>query len=150
MTDEELREALATIGIREQDLRAVLLLPLVEVAWSDGHIQQTERDVIRKIARSYGLVSTEGGEALAGWLAAPPSDEVRQLARRVVVALGARFQGPTADLGSFLIDSVEAHCEAVARAAGGLFGVAFTIGDDEREALREIREALRGPAPPAA
>lgn len=150
MTDEELREALATIGIREQDLRAVLLLPLVEVAWSDGRIQQTERDVIRKIARSYGLVSTPGAQALAGWLETPPSDEVRQLARRVVVALGTRFQGPTADLGSFLIDTVEAHCEAVARAAGGLFGVAFTIGDEEREALREVREALRGPAPPAA
>ena len=150
MTDDELRDALARIGIREQDLRAVLLLPLVEIAWADGSVHQTERDVILKIARSYGLVASPGAEALARWLEAPPAEEVRALARKVVVALGSRFQGPTADLGAFLIDSVESHCEAVARAAGGLFGVAFTVGDDERAALREVRAALRPSAPPAA
>jgi hypothetical protein len=150
MTDAELRDALARMGIREQDLRAVLLLPLVEVAWSDGRMHDTERAVILKTARSYGLVASPAAEVLAGWLAAPPSAETRQLAHRVVVALSERFQGPTADLGAFVLDTVEAHCEAVAAAAGGLFGVAFTVGDAERKALREIREALRPGAPPAA
>jgi hypothetical protein len=150
MTDAELRDALARIGIREQDLRAVLLLPLVEVAWSDGRVQETERAVILKVARTHGLVATPGAEVLAGWLDTPPSPEVRELAHRVVVALSARFQGPTADLGAQLLDTIEQHCEAVARAAGGVFGVAFTVGEDERAALRAIHEALRPGAPPAA
>lgn len=150
MTDTELREALARLGIREQDLRAVLLLPLVEVAWADGRVQDTERALILKIARGQGLVATPGAEALAKWLEAPPSPEVRQQARQVVVGLVARFQGPTADLGAGMLDTIEAHCEAVARAAGGLFSVAFTVGEEERAALREIREALRPGAPPAA
>lgn len=150
MTDAELRDALARIGIREQDLRAVLLLPLVEVAWSDGRIQETERALILKVARSYGLVATPGAEVLAGWLETPPSAETQALARQVVLALSTRFQGPTADLGAFVLDTVEAHCEAVARAAGGLFSIAFTIGEEERKALREIHEALRPGSPPAA
>ena len=130
MTDAELREALAQMGIREEDLRAVLLLPLVEVAWADGRMHETERAVILKTARTYGLVSSPGAQVLAGWLETRPSPEVQQLAHRVVVALSKRFQGPTADLGGFVIDAVEAHCEAVARAAGGLFGVAFTVGEE--------------------
>jgi hypothetical protein len=150
MTDAELRDAMAQMGIREEDLRAVLLLPLVEVAWADGHMQETERAVIMKTARTHGLVSTPGAEVLAGWLETPPSAEVQQLAHRVVVALSKRFQGATADLGAFVIDSVESQCEAVARAAGGLFGVAFTVGEEERTALRKIREALRPERAPEA
>lgn len=93
MTDAELREALAQIGIREQELRAVLLLPLIEVARSDGRMQETERAFIQKTARTYGLVSSAGAEVLAGWLDKPPSPEIQQLARKVVVALSARFEG---------------------------------------------------------
>lgn len=51
-------------------------------------------------------------------------------------------------MGSFVIDSIESQCEAVARAAGGLFSVAFTVGEEEKKALRAIREALRPGSPP--
>lgn len=139
MNDSELAMALEKLGIGPESLSAVMLLPLVQVAWADGRIQPAERLRIAEIARGYGL----GGGAWERWLTERPSEEELLLGRRVLVALALRHRGPSADWGPQVLREVEQQCVDVARAAGGLFGVAFSTSDGERQALSQIAATLR-------
>lgn len=143
MTDAELTAALARLDVEAEDPRAALLLPLVEVAWADGRVQEPERARILEIARSYGIVGGRSEETVRRWLSARPDPELAALGHAVVVALARRHRGPSADWAPDVLDRLEEQCLDVARAAGGLFGLAFATSREEREALGAIRGALR-------
>lgn len=143
MTDEELVAALEQLGVDPADPRAALLLPLVEVAWADGRIQEPERVRILEIAKGHGVVGGRSEETVRLWLSARPAPELLRLGREVVVALGHRHRGPSANWSPDALARMEAQCLDVARAAGGLFGLAFATTAEEQAALTAIREALR-------
>ncbi|HHO50786.1 MAG TPA: TerB family tellurite resistance protein [Deltaproteobacteria bacterium] len=147
MTDGELTTALANLGLNRSNYRAVALLPLVEVAWADGRIQRAERELIARIAQRYGL---EPGDAwLERWLERRPSATLFLAVRTVLLALmSRRGQDPgTPDDPVALL----ALCLRVAEAAGGLFGLAFTVSPRERACIEEIASHLvLGPALPEA
>ena len=138
MTDAELADALASLGIGSSR-RLVALLPLVQVAWADGNIQASERKLLRSIARRYDLDEDER-TCLDQWLAVRPDEEAFLTARRVLIALLERDPNP--EKASDAARSVIAMCESVARAAGGLFNLLFTVDQNERKMLREIAQAL--------
>jgi DnaJ-domain-containing protein 1 len=141
MTDEALTEALAQLGIGPDTLRAVLLLPLVQVAWADGRIQQPERSRIQELARGFGLAR---GQAWERWLESRPDDATLELGRRVLAALALRHRGGDPAFRPEVLEDVEQHCLDVARSAGGLWGIAFSVDAREREALAQIGAALHG------
>jgi hypothetical protein len=143
MTDAELVSALERLGVEPEDPRAVLLLPLVEVAWADGRIQEPERLRILEIARGYGVVGGRSEGTLRAWLSTPPTPELAALGHDVVVALARRHRGPSADWDPDTLDRLEEQCLDVARAAGGLFGIVFATSAEESRALSAIRGALR-------
>lgn len=147
MTDGELTTALANLGLNRSNYRAVALLPLVEVAWADGRIQRAERQLIVRIAQRYGI---EPGDAwLDRWLKRRPSATTFLAARTVLLALMSRKgQDPgTPDSPAALLDL----CVRIAEAAGGLFGLAFTVHPNERACIEEIAAHLTlGPALPEA
>ena len=51
MDSHSLYEMLRYMGLRRASAPVLSLLPLIEVAWADGVIQQGERDLILSIAR---------------------------------------------------------------------------------------------------
>ena len=59
MTDEQLVRALNDLGLDEQSYRALVLLPLVRVAWADGAIQEPESTdgALAKRVRYLGYIS---------------------------------------------------------------------------------------------
>ena len=89
MDDADLARDLKQLGIDRKTLRALPLLPLVQVAWADGRIQDAERGLIREVARRYGL---EGEErvVLERWLARRPTADEFERARKVLVTLWRR------------------------------------------------------------
>jgi len=144
MTDDELRRALGRLGVDAHSLRALPLLPLVQVAWADGRVQRAERGLIHEVARKYGL-GDAGMALLDRWLDVRPSDKSFLLARRVLLALWARDR----DRGEApeSLDGVIRMCMCVARVAGGLFGLAFTLDRRELDLIGEISQSLQlGPA----
>lgn len=142
MTDAELHKALADLGIDRDTWRAALLLPLVQVAWADGAVQPAERVHILEVADRSGLLETPAGEVLHRWLDHPPTPETLVLGRQVLTALVQRHRGPGAELDASDLRALEAQCHEVARAAGGLFDLMFTVDRRESEAIREIAAAL--------
>lgn len=141
-TDKELVSALHGLGLDEENIRAIVLLPLVEVAWADGRIGESERRLILDIARKRGVLDGEGAPVLESWLRYRPSDRYLERGREVLVELGARGHDGAGITPQTLTEVVN-FCEQVARAAGGVLGRAFkSVGAEERAALTEIAEAL--------
>jgi hypothetical protein len=146
MTDHELVAALSEIGIAPESWRAVALLPVVQVAWADGEVQAPERKRILELATSYGLLDGPAADVVRGWLADRPDERTLALGRQALVALVHRHRGPGSELGPEALADVARHCEEVARAAGGLFDIVFTVDAREREAIAQVVRALQAEA----
>jgi hypothetical protein len=145
MDDRELLIALEGLGLGRDNHRAVLLLPLIEVAWADGRIQRAERRRLSAIAKRYGISTTEGW--LDRWLARRPSKKTFLAAHTTLLALMARHKEDLAPIET--LDSLLDLCLEVAEAAGGLFGLAFTVTRSERECIEQIASSLAlGPSLP--
>lgn len=143
MTDRELLDTLHALGVDETSWRSVVLLPLIHVAWADGAVQGPEVRLIREIARAWGLAEGPTGAVLDRWLAVRPSDDVIARGRTALVQLANRHRGLGSELPDDVLETVEAFCLGVARSAGGLFHVLFTVDARERAALEEIAGDLR-------
>ena len=143
MTDSELIDALHYLGIDETNCRIMVVLPLVQVAWADGKVQPEERDAIVEIAKVEDLVHGDGEKVLDGWLAHSPTQEYFSRGHEVLVELARRGGGMGSKVTPDTIDSIIVYSENVAKAAGGLFGVLFTVDAREKRALKEIAEALK-------
>lgn len=143
MDDRELVESLHYLGIDENNCRVIALLPLARVAWADGGVQPAERVAILKIATDGGFVDAETQRTLEGWLTNAPSDTYFTRGSEAIVALAKRGGGHPSNVDAATIDAVLGYCETVARAAGGLFGLAFAVSTTERQAMADIAQALR-------
>ena len=123
--------------------RVVSLLPLVYVAWADGKIQKSERDVILRIARENGLLAHGGEDALARWLTDPPTRQQLQADLAALNELARKDRGPlTGASGADEEQLLLAWCQDVADAAGGMLGLGRARTDAETAALKTIAATL--------
>jgi len=132
----ELEAGLQALGMTRQSWRALPLLPLVSVAWADGHVQDGERAVIERLARDFG-VDDDGMMLVTNWLAHPPTPEAAETGRHLLVQLCR--SGGIAD--EDLLDDVVQFAHEVARAAGGFFGFG-SIDRTEADAIDALASAM--------
>lgn len=145
MDDAELMSSLQALGLDSETYRAVALLPLIEVAWADGRVQRAEKRRILQIAKGYGMMPAPGW--LDKFIRRKPSTKTFLAARTALLALMARSGHGGAPVES--LDQLLDLCLWVAKAAGGLFGLAFTVERSERECIEQIAASLSlGPALP--
>lgn len=132
MNDRELTDELQAFGIDAGSRDALVLLPLVWVAWADGVIDAAERAVILSVAEAHVHLGAEGARTLGNWLAFQPDRARVERAAALLVALDHRVRGrEREDLVDF--------CRRVAEASGSLFG---RVGAPEREAIELVAHSL--------
>jgi len=135
MDDAELVRELHFLGVDEHTWPVLALLPLIQVAWADGEVQQAERALILEVAdREYAL-DARGHQALENWLTHSPTEQYLQRGRDAARLLAER--NPDIVVADTLLD----QCQAVARAAGGLFGFR-SVDAREQAVLDELAETL--------
>ena len=61
ITDEDLSNRLGALGITPETLPVLHLVPLLQVAWADGEIQDDERGLLLKAGEAHGV--TDGPAA---------------------------------------------------------------------------------------
>src|SRR5690349_4420588 len=71
----ELERTLAGLGLTPSTYRALMLLPLVYVAWADGTVQNVERELILKFAGQRLHLTPETMKVIEGWLEKTPTKE---------------------------------------------------------------------------
>lgn len=138
----ELVEALSKLGIDEENYRVLSLLPFVLVAWSDGKVQRAERSRIIELASANGFLPGGGEKLLEDWLNDQPLPEYYNLGFKVLIELARRERGLGADINADSLRELVDLSVDVARAAGGLFGQAWSVSASEKDALDSLGTIL--------
>lgn len=141
MTDR-IFKVLDALGLDHESYRAILLLPLIEVAWADGEIQAPERETILGYGEGNQLLAGRAHDVVQDWLTNRPSDDFFERGRAVLVELAHDKEGLGRDIGFGAVDAVVEYCEVVAESSGGLFGMFFQTSQSETLAIRKIAEHI--------
>jgi hypothetical protein len=135
----DLADMLARLGFTRETVPALLLLPMVHVAWSDGTVDAEEASAIAELGRRSGLLPTEAcSDLLQGWLS-ERSDPIVMEANLDLLSLLFASVGDELPVS---INDVLELAEAIGKATGGVFGSFFRISSAEKAALAEIRTRL--------
>lgn len=146
--DAEVVHQLAEAGFDSDTFRALYLVPLIQVAWSDGAVSRLESERILEIARLHGIAADSAAHArLAAWLRERPSDHFFQVCVRGIRAmLGHR---PRAEARALRRD-LAWYCDRIASASGGFLGLGPRISREEESLLKRLAAELHERHPVAA
>src|SRR5262245_47456817 len=139
VADAAILNDLLALGYSTDTLALLYLVPLVQVAWADGHVSDREQKMIQDIALARGIHHDSTiGQQLQRWLTHRPSDADFDRTIRVIVALlKARSDAERATSEQDLLS----FCMAVADASGGILGLG-RVSAGEKQLLARIASEL--------
>jgi hypothetical protein len=137
---DEILEKLCALGINSDTWTAVSIAPLVEIAWADGKIDDTERRAVLSGAEANGIVSgSPGYQLLEGWLAHRPDGRLLEVWGTFIVGLCAQLgESERASLKQQILG----RARSVAEATGGFLGLGNKISTEEEIILAELAKAF--------
>jgi hypothetical protein len=141
MDPQEIVQTLADLGMDRQSRQALLLLPLVRVAWADGKIKDAARTLILRFADDRAKLGEEGALLLADWLRYAPSARYFQTGQKLLRAL---LDQRSPDVDEKILAEMLTTARQVAKSTGGWFGFG-RISAEESRALDEIEASLKRP-----
>lgn len=140
ITDDEVLSHLDALGIECDTLAALSLVPLVEVAWADGDLDDKERATILDAAHDVGIYEASAAWALLrNWLAVEPGFEILSAWNEYVTALCRTMDQEKKEKFK---QSLMGRSRAVAEASGGIIGIGNRISETERCVLEELEHVF--------
>jgi inorganic pyrophosphatase/exopolyphosphatase len=139
MSDDAVLDQLVALDLRSNTIAALSLVPLIQVAWADGAIQDNERVAILQGAHGKGLEEgTDGYALLQTWLKNKPSDELFTAWEAYIKALAAQLND---EQNRLLKNQIVGFAKMVAAAAGGILGFG-KVSATEEAVLHRIEAAF--------
>ena len=115
--DQELLDRMLDWQIEPETLEVLLLVPLVEIAWANGRVDERQRKAVLVAARQKGLQEdSPGDQLLRNWLTTKPPGELLDTWKKYVNTLAQRM---TRDKLQALRDDTMDRALFVAEAAEG-------------------------------
>jgi hypothetical protein len=141
--DPELLNRITDLGVTLETGPALLLAPLVQVAWAEGKVTGREERAVLAIAEERGVAKgSPSHKKLEEWLATRPSDALFTAA---VEAIRLGLSVCPEDERNERIKGMVALCRQVAGSSGGLareLGLTDGIQEEERAILEAIAKRL--------
>ena len=139
ITNEAILERLVHFNVRPETLAALALVPLIEVVWADGEVDEKERATVLAHATSQGIApgSIEHG-LLERWLAHRPEASLLDAWRHYVRGLCERLSPHERD--AFKQELLR-DVHKAANASGGLFGLG-KISSQETQVLARLESSF--------
>jgi tellurite resistance protein len=140
ITDDALLDKLVALNLQGETLAALSLVPLVVVAWADGHIDSRERAAVLSAANSEGLHKEETSyQLLEQWLANPPPPDMLVKWRAYIQALSATLDNEARQtLKSAILD----RAREIANVAGGFLGIGSRVAKAEKVVLEDLARSF--------
>ena len=137
--NEAILDKLLQLGIRAEVVAALALVPLVEVAWADGSIDQRERREILERAEKSGIAVGSADHALLqSWLERRP--EPKLLSAWIHMVEGLCEHMTPEQVRALRADLIE-RARAIASASGGVLGVG-KVSAAEADMIRQLESAF--------
>lgn len=137
--DEAVIEELLNVDIHPGMIRAITLVPAIQVAWANGFVEQKERDAVLKAALECGITSeSTTGVLLASWLEEKPSPDLFRAWKDYI-----RSMHDILDIASYrhLHQNAIETARRIAEAAGGILGI-HAVSVAEERVIRDVEEAF--------
>ena len=143
ITDEAVLDKLLDLKVTPGILASMAAIPLVEVAWADGHVEDKERTAVLDAARSveFGKDKVDF-PLLESWLEKRPSPQLLQAWTHYVQGLAAAMEPHELEqLRHGLLD----RARRIAEAAGGLLGFGKISASEQAVLDRMARAFSKNP-----
>ena len=140
VTDERVLDRLVELNLNGELMAAFNLLPLVEVAWADGEVDDREVRAVLSAAEQHGCPPGSNAYTLLETrLREGPVKEARKVWFLYAETLKNTLSPQ--QLAEFRKDLVET-CLQVAETSGGLLNLVFKVSANERQIIEAIERAL--------
>jgi DNA-binding phage protein len=140
LQDESLLDRLVALQVVPESLSALLLVPLVEIAWADGIVHQRQREAVFAAAQQAGILRGSVAYAtLERWLSSRPSPELLKVWKDYVHAKAQLMDRSALEA---MRNDIMDRALFVAEAAGGIFGF-HKVAREERAKLDELGVLLK-------
>ena len=140
VTDEMLLDRLVELNLCGESMAAFNLLPIIEVAWADGKVDDREVAAVLQAAEKQGLQpGSKAYDMLETRLREGPSKEARKAWFHYAAEL-RKVLSPK-ELEQFRKDLVDI-CWHVAETSGGFLNIAFKVSPNERKVIEAVEKAL--------
>jgi hypothetical protein len=138
--DDAFLDHLLDIGLTPETVLALVLVPLLMVAWADGKIDRREREALLKAAAERGVApGSLPHQMLQKWLEHRPDSSLFEAWKRYARAVwGTLGETQRRAVQVRMVDLAR----GVAEAAGGFLGLGSKISDVERAVLDEVEAEL--------
>lgn len=141
ITDENILNAVETLKFDDTTVAVLELVPMLDVAWSDGVVSRAERDLILAIAREDNVAPNSSADNfLTACMQECPSAESFVQTLKVLRNIFGCLPASERDTRrAKLLD----RCARVASASGGCLGLIDPVSSIERARLNEIASTLQ-------
>ena len=139
ISDAGVLDKLLDLGVQPGMAAALSVVPLVEVAWADGSLDDKERQAVLARAREAGFApGSDEFIQLESWLShKPPASLLRAWAYLVEGMCGQMTRAEVSAMKAKLLE----QARSVAGASGGVLGVR-TVSPAESDAIRRLESAF--------
>lgn len=148
LSDDEVLLALQQLGYTSETSALLFLAPLVQVAWAEGRVSSSERELILEAAATQGI--GPGSEAylkLLEWLSERPAEELLEGSLRLI---GSMLHQMSPDEREARKYELLLFATQVAEASGGVMGfvgLGNRICREEEAMLERIVTTIDEPPP---
>ena len=140
VADQQILKDLKELGYNRDTVTLLHLVPLLQVAWSDGSLAAPEVEQLRAAAWARGIEeNSPAHQQLEEWLRLRPDDTFFERTLRVVADL---LQGLPADQRKAGTGDLLSLSSQIASASGGILGLGSKVSGAERRALEKIAAEL--------
>jgi len=138
--DEAVLDLFVELGVSPETVAALATAPLVEVAWSDGNLDDKEREALLEAATQYGAgEGTATRRLLESWLQQKPDESLLQAWSEYIAAVVAENSPETVEaIRMGLLN----RARSVAEATGGFLGLGSKISNSEAAVLDRLAAAF--------
>jgi hypothetical protein len=139
ITNDAILQRLVELDVRPEIVASLAIIPLGEVAWADGSVDEKEKAAVLKAAsKSYFAEGSIDYSLLTQWLEHRPSRNLLDAWAHYIEGLCEML---SASEKTSLRDELIGHARQVAQAAGGFLGLG-KISDAEQGILSFMESAF--------
>ncbi len=140
ITNDDVLQKLVDLNIRPEIVATLALVPLIEIAWVDGKIDEEEKEAVLEAA-SQSFVSKDSPDfdLLRQWMEHKPDPKLLEAWKHYIKGLCVEL---TDHQKNALKKDLIGHARKIAEATGGILGLGSKISKSENQMLTKLESAF--------